>query len=284
VSARADAGALGPPIRGPEAISGDLSRFIALTVTLAVMEFKVRYFGSVLGYFWQLLRPLLLFGVLYVVFTEFVRFNAGVEHFPVLLLTGIVLFTFFADATSGAVTSVLDRENLVRKIQFPRLVVPLAVVTTALFNLMVNLVAVTVFVLASGVEPRATWLLLPIPVLVLIALAVGASMLLSALYVRFRDMHPIWEVALQVLFYASPILYAVEAIDNGTVRKALMVNPLGAVLQQTRHWLVDSGAPSAATVIGGGERLLAPAGIVLAVVLLGFWYFRREAPRIAEEL
>jgi ABC-2 type transport system permease protein len=275
---------LGIPIKGPSAFSGDLKRFVALTATLGVLEFKVRYFGSVLGYFWQLFRPLLLFGVLFVVFTEFVKFNAGVEHFPVLLLTGIVLFTFFADATTGAVTSVLDRENLVRKIQFPRVVVPLAVVTTSVINPLVNHLAVGVFVVASGVTPRATWLLLPIPLLVLVVLAVGVSMLLSALYVRFRDLRPIWEVALQVLFYASPILYAVEVISNGTIRKALMLNPIGAILQQTRHWLVGGDAASAAQVVGGGARLLVPGTIVVGTALLGLWVFNREAPRIAEEL
>jgi ABC-2 type transport system permease protein len=275
---------LGTPIKGPSAFSGDLKRFVALTATLGVLEFKVRYFGSALGYLWQLVRPLLLFGVLYVVFTEFVKLGAGVEHFPVLLLTGIVLFTFFADATTGAVTSVLDRENLVRKIQFPRVVVPLAVVTTSVINLAMNLLAVAVFVLASGVTPRATWLLLPIPLLALVTLAVGASMLLSALYVRFRDLRPIWEVALQVLFYASPILYAVEVIGNGTIRKALMLNPIGAILQQTRHWLVGGDAASAAQVVGGGARLLVPGTIVVGTALLGLWVFNREAPRIAEEL
>jgi ABC-2 type transport system permease protein len=182
------------------------------------------------------------------------------------------------------VTSVLDRENLVRKIQFPRVVVPLAVVTTSVINLIVNLLAVGVFVVASGVTPRATWLLLPIPLLVLVVLAVGVSMLLSALYVRFRDLRPIWEVVLQVLFYASPILYAVEVISNGTIRKALMLNPIGAILQQTRHWLVGGEAASAGQVVGGSARLLVPAGIVLVTTLLGVWVFNREAPRIAEEL
>jgi ABC-2 type transport system permease protein len=284
MSSRPAAVDLGSPSRGPSAFSGDFKRFLALTATLGVLEFKVRYFGSLLGYFWQLMRPLLLFGVLYVVFTEFVKLGAGVEHFPVLLLTGIVLFTFFADATQGAVTSVLDRENLVRKIQFPRVVVPLAVVTTAVINLAVNLLAVMVFVLASGVTPRVTWLLLPIPLFALVVLAVGVSMLLSALYVRFRDLRPIWEVALQVLFYASPILYAVEVIGNHTIRKALMLNPIGAILQQTRHWLVGGDAASAAQVVGGGARLLVPAAIVVAAALLGLWVFNREAPRIAEEL
>lgn len=284
MSARPETAGLGAPIKGPTALSGDLRRFVALTRTLAVMEFKLRFYGSVLGYLWQLMRPLMLFGVLYVVFTQFVRFNQGVRYFPAVLLTGIVLFTFFADSTSGAVTSVADRENLVRKIQFPRMAVPLAVVFTAFLNLLLNLLAVTVFVLATGVDPRPAWLLLPLVLIVLAVLATGASLLLSALYVRFRDVRPIWEVLLQVLFYGSPILYAIEIVPNATIQKAIMASPIAALLQQTRHWLIDPGAPSAAEAIGGAERLVIPAIIVAAVFLLGLWVFGREAPRIAEEL
>jgi ABC-2 type transport system permease protein len=271
-------------VRGPAAVSGDPRRFVSLVWTLAVLEFKLRFFGSALGYFWQLVRPLLLFGVLYVVFTHFVRFNAGVPYFPAVLLTGIVMFTFFGDATSGAVTSVIDRESLVRKIEFPRLVVPLAVVLTASFNLGLNLLAVMVFVLAMGVTPQLTWLLVPLLLLALVALATGAAMLLSALYPRFRDIRPIWEVFLQLAFYGSPILYALEIVPNPNIREALMFSPLGSILQQTRHWLIDPNAASAAQAIGGGARLLVPAAILLGTLLLGLWVFSREAPRIAEEL
>jgi ABC-2 type transport system permease protein len=271
-------------VRGPAAVSGDLRRFASLTTTLAVMEFKLRFFGSVLGYFWQLVRPLLLFGVLYVIFTHFVRFNAGVKYFPAVLLTGIVMFTFFADATSTAVTSVADRENLVRKIDFPRLVVPLAAVLTAVFNLTVNLIAVTVFVLATGVTPQLTWLLMPLVLVVLVFFATGMAMLLSALYPKFRDVKPIWEVALQIVFYGSPILYAIEVVSTPHLRELLMLNPLGALLQQTRHWLIDPGAPGAAAVAGGAVHLLAPAAILVGSFVLGYWVFAREAPVIAEEL
>lgn len=271
-------------VHGPRAFTGDVRRFLGLTWTLAVLEFKLRFFGSALGYFWQLVRPLLLFGVLYVVFTHFVRFNAGVHYFPAVLLTGIVLFTFFADATTAAVTSVVDRENLVRKIEFPRLVVPLSVVLTASFNLGMNLMAVGVFVLAIGVTPQVTWLLVPLLLVALILLATGMAMLLSGLYPRFRDLQPIWEVALQVLFYGSPILYAIEIVPKANLRELLMLNPLGAILQQMRHWLIDPDAPGAAGVAGGTARLLVPAAIVVVVFGLGLWVFAREAPRIAEEL
>jgi ABC-2 type transport system permease protein len=276
--------AVGTRVRGPSAVSGDPKRFAALTVHLAAMEFKLRFFGSALGYLWQLVRPLLLFGVLYVVFTHFVRLNEGVAYFPAVLLSGIVLYTFFTDATSLAVTSVVDRENLVRKIEFPRLVVPLSVVGTALLNLGANLVAVLVFILATGVDPRPSWLLAIPLVAVLVLFAVGTSALLSALYPRFRDLRPIWEVVTQVLFYASPILYAIEVIPDRTFQKLIMLNPIAVVLQEFRHAVIDPSAPTAAQAAGSTALLLVPAAIVLGALALGLWVFAREAPRIAEEL
>ena len=271
-------------IKGPTALGGDLRRLLHLTVTLAVMEFKLRFFGSVLGYLWQLMRPLLLFGVLYLVFTEFVRLGAGVRFYPAVLLTNIVMFGFFADATSAAVASLVDRENLVRRIEFPRLVVPLAVMLTAYFNLVLNLLAVLVFVLITGVEPRWEWLLFPLVLVALGALAGGLSMLLSALYVRFRDMKPIWEVVLQALFYATPILYVIETLPTAKLQHLLMLSPVAALLTEVRHVFIDPHAPSATAAAGGTLRLLIPIVIVLVLLVVGFWVFNREAPRIAEEL
>ena len=276
--------ATGKPITGPSALGGDFRRFVYLSVTLAVTEFKLRFFGSVLGYLWQLMRPLMLFGILYVVFTEFVRLGGGVEHYPVVLLTSIVLYTFFAEATGGAVTSVLDREELVRKIQFPRLVIPIAVVLTATFNLLLNLLAIFVFIAIQGVEVRLSWLELPLLLAGLAMLALGMSMIVAALYPRFRDVKPIWEVVLQVVFYASPILYPIEVIPSERAQELLMLNPLGMLLQQTRYALIDPSAPSAASAAGGVAWLALPIGLTIAILALGFWYFNREAPRVAEEL
>src|SRR4051812_26697495 len=165
-------------IGGPSALSGGWSRFFHLTWTLAVHEFKLRFFGSVLGYFWQLMRPLLLFGVLYVVFTQALKLGTTVDFYPVVLLTSIVLYTFFAEATSGAVSSVLDRENLVRKIQFPRLVIPTTVVLTAAFNFCLNFLVVLIFLFASGVGVHKTWLEFPVLLAILGVMAMGIAMLL----------------------------------------------------------------------------------------------------------
>ena len=272
-----------PRYRGPSALGDDLRRFWSLTFTLAVTDFKLRFFGSVLGYLWTLVRPLLLFGVIYVVFTEIVRFGAGVEHYPVYLLTSIVLFTFFAEATSRGVTSLVERENLLRKIRFPRLVIPLSVALAALFNLLANMVAVFVFVFISGVEPRPDWVQVPLLIAMLVVLATGVTMLLSALYVRYRDMEPIWEVALQLLFYASPILYVITFVPE-EFRKLAASNPIATILTQMRHALIDADAPTAPTVLGGFAELLIPVGIVVAIFIVGFWVFFKETPRIAENL
>jgi ABC-2 type transport system permease protein len=267
---------------GPTAFGDDLRRFVSLTVTLARTEFKLRYFGSVLGYVWSLMRPLLFFGVLYVVFTQVFHIGHGVPHYAVYLLTSIILWTYFVESTTNAVQCLLAREGLLRKMRFPRLVIPLSVSLTALFNLGTNFVVVVAFALVSGVAPRLSWLELPALVLLLGALAVGTGSLLSVLYVRFRDIQPIWEVVSQILFYGSPIIY-VASQYKGLVRIA-MCNPIAATLTQMRKAFVDPSAHGAAVYIGGAVRLLIPLGIIAAVFALGLWFFNREAPRIAENI
>lgn len=273
-------------ILGPAAFSGDPRRFFHLTLTLALTDFKLRFYGSALGYLWSLARPLLLFGVLYAVFSQIVRLGEGVAFYPVVLLSGIVLYTYFAETTSTAVASMLDRENLVRKIDFPRMVIPLSVALTAALNLALNLVVVFVFMLAAGVEPRWSWLELPLIVAALVFLATGIGMLVAALYVPFRDVRPIWDVVLQALFYATPVLYPIEQLarlGEGFARLALM-NPLAVIVQQFRHAMIDPSAPSAAEAIGGAPWLLLPAAFAVALFLLGLGVFNRMAPHAAEQL
>jgi ABC-2 type transport system permease protein len=285
VTAAADTTAALPGrIVGPSALGGSWKRFLYLSLTLALTDFKLRFFGSVLGYFWQLLRPLLLFGVLYFVFTEFVKVGEAVPFYPVVLLSNILLFTFFQDGT-GAVSSMVDREALVRKIQFPRMAIPVATVLMAAMNLTLNSVVILAFALASGVEPRVSWLQMPLLLGLLIVLILGLAMFLSAAYVRYRDVKPIWEVVLQMLFYASPVIYALETIGvSDTLRQVMALNPIAMILQQFRHAVIDPGAPTAADMAGGYDMLLIPGGLIVGAFALGYWYFNRSAPYIAEEL
>ena len=275
------------PIKGPSAFGSDFRRFWRLTFVMAATDFKLKFFGSVLGYLWQLMRPLLLFGVLYGVFTQFLDVAGNGRYYPVALLFGIVLFQFFAEATGGSVRSIMNRENLVRKIEFPRLAVPAATVLTAVFNLSLNLVSVAIFLLISGGRPRLSWLALP-PLVALLALfAFGLAMLLSALFVRYRDVEPIWDVALQVLFYGSPILYGLDRVKakagDGAAR-LIMCNPFASIMQESRHVFIDPSHLSATVGLGSRVLLLVPLGIIAVVFALGLWVFVHEAPRVAEDL
>lgn len=273
-------------VRGPSALGGGMRRFFDLLWLISVTEFKRVYFGTVLGYLWSLIRPLMLFGVLLFVFTNVFKIGSEqVEHYPVLLLLGIVLFTFFQESTTNSVTSVITQEGVVRKTQFPRLVIPLATVLTGAFNFSLNLVVVFGFVLAFGVEPTWTWLLFPIALAALFVLTAGMSMALSVLYVRFRDVAIIWTVFAQVLFYATPILYPITAFENKTYEHILMINPLAVIFEQVRVWiLAEPGAPTAAQAAGGAIGLLPAAVIFIAACAFGVWIFNRDAPRIAEDL
>src|SRR5919106_491521 len=246
VEAAAPDEALAHPVRGPSAVGGDWRRLVHLTRLLAVTDFRLRFFGSALGYLWQVMHPLLLFGVLYVVFTEVVRLGGGVEFYPVALLSGIVLFVFLSESTSQAVQSLIEREPIVRKIQFPRLAVPLSIVLTALFRLALNLLVVFVFLAISGGAVDPSWLELPVLIGLLVVLAAGLAALLSALFVHFRDVKPIWDVLLQVVFYASPIFYPITIVESQTLREILMMNPFAAILQEFRHAVIDPSHPSAA--------------------------------------
>jgi ABC-2 type transport system permease protein len=214
------------------------------------------------------------------VFTHLIRFK-GVEHCPVLLLMNIVLFGFFQEATSIAVTSVINQEAIVRKTQFPRIVIPLAVVLTSCFNLGLNLLVTIVFLLAFGVSPMWTWLLLPVLLLALLVFTVAVAMILSSLYPRYRDVGLIWTVIGTALFYATPVIYPLQRLaGHHTLMALVAINPLAPILELARRWMITPSAP----VTGGAVEILAPIAIFVAVCVFAVWIFNREAPRIAEEL
>ena len=270
-------------VRGPSALGGGWRRSLDLLYLIAVTEFRRSYLGTALGYLWSLARPLLLFGVLLVVFTEAFDLGTRVKQYPVLLLFNIVLFGFFQEATTQALPSIVTQEGIVRKTQFPRLVIPTAVVLTSAFNMTANLAVVVVFMLASGVDPMWTWLLFPLIFAALLVFTTAVAALVSALYPRFRDVGIIWTVTATGLFYATPVLYPIEII-SGRLRELLALNPLFPIFELARKWIIDPTAPSPAEAAGGGLRLLVPAAIFLAVCMVAAWTFKREAPRIAEEL
>jgi ABC-2 type transport system permease protein len=288
-----DVEGLGRPIKGPSALGSDPRRLWHLTWGLAKTEFKLSFFGSVLGYLWHLMRPLLLFGVIYLVLnsSSALRNSWKQPYFPAALLLGVVLFTYLSESTGGAVMSLVSRENLVRKIEFPRLAVPLSIVLTALLNLGLNLIPVVVFLFAAGGSVYRSWLQMPFLVLALVLLSTGLGMILSVGFVRFRDVRPIWEVVLQAAFYASGIFIPLLSLGSTTVlgvqvnmTKVLMANPFAALLEQARHAMISPKYPTAAEAMGGGALILIPIGIGIAIVVVGYLVFDRQAPYVAEQL
>ncbi len=270
-------------VRGPTALGGGWRRSLDLLYLIAVTDFKRTYFGTALGYLWSLARPLMLFAVLLAVFTQVFRLGSDVPNYPVLLLFNIVLFGFFQEATVTAVGSIVGQEGVVRKTQFPRLVIPLAVVLTSLFNLTLNLFVVFLFILGFGITPAWTWLLFPILLVLLLVFTVAVSMIVSSLFPRFRDVAIIWTVLATVLFYGTPVLYPLEAVPEN-LRDIILVNPLAPLFGLARTWVIDPGAPGPVDVAGGFAPLLIPIALYVGTCVFAVWIFRREAPRIAEEL
>jgi ABC-2 type transport system permease protein len=270
-------------VRGPSALGGGWRRALELLYLLAATEFKRSYLGTALGYLWSIARPLMLFAVLLTVFTQAFDLGDRVVNYPVLLLFNIVLFGFFQEATTQAVSSIVSQESVVRKTQFPRLVIPLAVVLTSAFNLAVNLGVVLVFVLASGIAPTWTWLLFPLVLALLLAFTTAMAMILSALFPRFRDTAIIWSVAVTALFYATPVLYPLEIV-SGWLHDVLALNPLSPLFELARKWVIDPDAPGPVAAADGSAMLLIPVLVFVLVCVLAVWIFNREAPRIAEQL
>ena len=201
------------------------------------------------------MRPLLLFAIIYTVFVGIFKSGGDLPLFGVALLLGIVIFQFFADATSMSIKSLVDGENLIRKIDFPRAAIPVSCVLQALFNFTLNLIPVFIFLIAAGGKIRWGWLELPVIAAILVIFVTGLSLLLSALFVSYRDVDPIWEVIAQALFYGTPILYSISLVIDEVgidVARLMLANPLAAAIQLPQ--IPEYRAEEAELELGGCER------------------------------
>lgn len=250
---------------------------------LVITDFKLRYQGSFLGYLWSLLRPLALFVILYLVFVRFLKFGASVEHFPIYLLLGIVIWNYFTDVTNGGVSAIVGKGDLLRKINFPKYVIVLAGSFSALINLAINMLVVFAFMLWNGVDFRLEGLLAPLIIFELFMFALGLAFLLSALFVKLRDINYIWEVILQGAFYATPIIYPMTAIPESAA-KILLLNPVAQMIQDLRYLLVTPQSPTIASVYGSDWIRLVPVSMVVLLTLYAAYYFRKRSRYFAEEI
>jgi ABC-2 type transport system permease protein len=256
----------------------------ALLAELVRTDFKLRYQGSALGYAWSLLRPLLLFLILYVVFVKFLKLGAGVPHYPVYLLLGIVLWNFFSEMTTQSLGSIVGRGDLIRKIRIPRWMIVLSSSISAVINLFLNLLVVVFFLIINHVDLLKTTLWLPLILIEVYILALGLSLFLSAAFVKYRDINYIWEVILQAGFYLTPILYPLARITNLTFQKLIMLNPMAQTIQDARYATITHQSPTIYQLFEGGWYKLTPFIIVVVAIVGGLVYFRKESKYFAENV
>ncbi len=263
-------------------LNTSLHRTRTLVRELAITDFKLKYQGLALGYVWSLAKPLMLFAVLYFVFTRLIRLGDTIPHYAIYLLLGVVLWSYFLESTLVAMVSVVDRGDLIRKVYFPRLVIPIATSLSSLITLGLNLVVVFAFIAFTGVGFRPALPLFALLLVELYVLSLGSSLLLAALYVRFRDIRPIWEVGLQLLFYASPIIYPLTLVPT-RFAGIMSLSPIAQIIEDSRKILITPQALSTSDLVGWPLALL-PYLIPPIVLVAGYLYFESAAAKFAEEL
>ncbi len=258
----------------------------ALLSEMIRTDFKLRYQGSFLGYLWSLLKPLMLFVILYTVFTKFLRIGRGVPNYPISLLLGVVLWTFFAESTVAALKSIASRGNLLRKVNIPRYLIPVAAVSSSFINMLLNLVVVFIFVLFAHNTPLSwmTLVVFPLLLLELVVLSMAVGFFLAAIFVKYRDVEHIWDVARQALFYTVPIIYPLTLISSETVKKFIMLDPLSQIIQDARATLTYGGTPQAADVYHTSAIYVVHIGLIIFVLIVTSAYFRKRSKYFAEDI
>jgi ABC-2 type transport system permease protein len=248
-------------------------------------DFKLRYQSSVLGYLWSLLKPLMLSLILYIVFVKFLKVGGGIRHYASYLLLGIMCWTFFSEVTIGGVGSVVGKGDLIRKISIPRYLTVVSSSASALINFIFNLVVLVVIMLFAGVEVqlRLLWLV-PLLLAELYVISLSLAFILSAMFVKFRDVSFMWEVFMQMFFYLTPILYPITVVtEKYPQAKILLLSPIAQIIQDLRHIIVTPQSYTSYQAFGA-LGVFAPLLVVSIISIFSVWYFRREAKYFAENV
>jgi ABC-2 type transport system permease protein len=253
---------------------------------LVITDFKLRYQGSVLGYLWSLLRPLFMFVILYLVFGVVFKAGETIPHYPVYLLLGILLWNYFTEVTNNGVGAIVGKGDLLRKLNFPKYVIVLAGSLSALINLFINFAVLIVFMIIVGADVHLNALLAVFLLVELFVFSIGVAFLLSALFVRFRDVNYIWEIVMQAAFYLTPILYPITLViaKSPLVAKLIMLTPMAQIIQDARYLLITPQTTTFEQLFSTGWYRLIPVAITFVFAALAAWYFRRQAPKFAEEI
>ncbi|SCC80571.1 ABC-2 type transport system permease protein [Bifidobacterium commune] len=252
---------------------------------LVKTDFKLRYQGSFLGIAWSVIKPLMLFGIMYMVFVRFLHFTDGTPQYPVVLLMGNCLWQFFAEATGTGLRSIVDRGDILRKIHFPNYVIVVSATCGALISLGINLVVILMFAILNGAQFTWRVLLLPFNLIELYIFALGCALLLSTIYVHFRDILHIWEVISQIIFYATPIIYPLSMVKNNypIISKIMLLSPIAQTFQDARHNLVDPhNVQTIWNEVNNPLICLIPYALSVIFLILGVYVFRKHSRKFAE--
>jgi len=225
-----------------------------------------------------------MFVILYVVFVRFLKIGSDIPHYPVYLLLGIVLWNFFTEMTQQSLTSIVGRGDLIRKIRIPRWIIIFSSSISALINLGLNLIVIAAFVIINHVDLMRSILYFPLILVEIYFFALGISLFLSALFVKFRDISYIWEVGLQAGFYLTPILYPITLITNITFQKLIFMNPMAQAIQDARHAVVTHQAVTIWHIFDGGWYAFIPFIAVVVIFLSGLVFFKSQANSFAENI
>jgi len=220
------------------------------------------------------LNTLLYFAVLYLVFSVFMRFN--IEHYKAYLLLGIVLWSYFAEATLAGMNAFLAKSSLISKVNFPKEVIIYASILTSSFTLMINLIVFFILSLFSSLEYSFALFLLPVFIIMLFFLVLGMIFLLSTLYMKFRDVAHIWNVFLQLGFWLTPVVYAMTMIP-GRFQKFFLLNPMATIINSARDCVVYGKVPEVFPIFIASV-------IILVIFVMGYLLFKKSSKYFAEEL
>jgi len=274
------------PPAGARATSG-VAYYLRVLRVIGVIDFKARYTDAALGYVWSLVKPLAYFGVLWLVFAHLLKTANQTEDFTLFLLIGILLFLFFIDAVTAMLPSIVEGGATLRRLAFDPILIPLSASVAIGITFCVNVLAFVIFAAIQRLTPQIEWLLI-VPLLAeLYLFTIGLGLLLSALYVRFRDISQVWELAASLLFFACAIFYPVGILPDWA-QKAAFLNPFVQVMQDIRHVMLGGASGpndlTASTVYAGAGGRLIPIAIVALLFLVSVVLFRREGRYFAERL
>jgi len=252
----------------------ELRRTWELLLLLTFRDLKLRYQDTALGFVWSLLKPLLLGGVLYLALKRIARFD--IPDYHLFLLSALFPWTWFSASVMLATPSFAHNGNLIKKVRFPRFVLPFSVVANNMVHFLLSIPILLLFILATGGRPSPVWLVgIPLLTLVQLGLLMGIVLLLASLDVFFRDLEHLMEVFLNLWFYVTPILYPLSMVPT-RLKPLYFMNPMSPLIEAWRKLFVENTLP--------GPELWASIAFVAAALTLGAGAFRRLEGSFADAL